>query len=879
MPAKTQQCPNCGTSMQPKFMGELQDKVMVCPACGTMVDVADTFKRVKTVRTERKRGLFGHREIVEEQVQEVRDDASHRTNPGVSQQFPFPGQAKAGSSGPTFQGRPVVITVPKIAPAQASSAGCGCGLLITLFIVGVTAIPLFFAFFRDKVELPFGISHKISNVAPSQKLLGHTSTVDFVAFSPDGTRILSMAQSDDLWLWDATTGTPITSFEVGFSQSASFSPDGHTFAVPVSDQIEIHDSQAGGLVSALPGNYYHVAYSPDGTLLAASYSSNGIDLLDSTTGKRITTLPGSLYVERMTFSPNGTYFAATDSSGLMGVWEVATGTQLYYDDPDTGSNYGLVFSPDSSQLVTCDGDTLFFWNMSNNTLTRAKSSEIEVANDVSSIHSVAWSPDGKYLALGDFFNKALVWDVENDRLDYKLTTDSDGIDSIAFSPDASTIVGGGYEEVYVWKIDHSTTPAVAVTSETERVAVEPPLGLELEPSQTIHGHEYSVDQVVYSPDGSRFVTEGSDGVWVWDAATGTPITILQDGTSGESVSFSPDGSQIVVPYQDTLRFYNASTGDVARFIPGYYYWAIFSPDGTMLATSYGLGSVKLVNSQSGILVHALPGEMYARGIAFSGDGTYITAFDSSVIGVWEVATGRQVYFDSVTDADGDDIYIEGAAFSPDGQQLVLLGYDTLYFFTMQDGALQQGETLKIRGRDTSTISAQSLVFSPDGRFLAMGGSSPSGAYIWNIAKKGLDYILNADDSISNAVFSPDGNRVIGGGYQDVYVWELGLSQPAASPTSSGSQATLTPIRTPTRGSQSTSGTCLIARQSGRVNIRQGPGVEYPTQGFLDGGTTVDGQYEGSDGMTWWHLADGRGWVRNDVVSAGPACASLPLRQP
>ncbi len=70
--------------------------------------------------------------------------------------------------------------------------------------------------------------------------------------------------------------------------------------------------------------------------------------------------------------------------------------------------------------------------------------------------------------------------------------------------------------------------------------------------------------------------------------------------------------------------------------------------------------------------------------------------------------------------------------------------------------------------------------------------------------------------------------------------------------------------------------CLITTTN-TVNLRTGPGTVYTRSDGLAAGqtATLAGQAIGSDGFTWWKLADGA-WVRSDVVEATAGCAVLPV---
>ena len=81
-------CPNCGSTMETAYLGEMMDKHVVCKACGTMFDVPDSYQRVRRTRTRRK-GILRRKEVVEE-VTELRSDQAPAPPPPRPQVFYMP---------------------------------------------------------------------------------------------------------------------------------------------------------------------------------------------------------------------------------------------------------------------------------------------------------------------------------------------------------------------------------------------------------------------------------------------------------------------------------------------------------------------------------------------------------------------------------------------------------------------------------------------------------------------------------------------------------------------------------------------------------------------------------------------------------------------
>ena len=102
-------------------------------------------------------------------------------------------------------------------------------------------------------------------------MTGHTNRVQFVAFSPDGTRAVTASMDQTAWLWDGLTGESIASLRghSGRLTQALFSPDGQ-YVVTASDDetLRLWDAKTGGLIAALRGHTAGVrvvAFTAEGT--------------------------------------------------------------------------------------------------------------------------------------------------------------------------------------------------------------------------------------------------------------------------------------------------------------------------------------------------------------------------------------------------------------------------------------------------------------------------------------------------------------------------------------------------------------------------------------------------------------------------------------
>ena len=131
-------------------------------------------------------------------------------------------------------------TAPESPPA-ASTRPCGCGTPLqgsqlgdplTGHVAGVVSV----AFSPDGTRIVSGSldqTLRIWHVAAAQQvgdpLKGHMAAAVSVAYSPDGTRIVSGGWDSTVRLWDATTGQPVGKPLIGHTDwvsSVAFSPDG-----------------------------------------------------------------------------------------------------------------------------------------------------------------------------------------------------------------------------------------------------------------------------------------------------------------------------------------------------------------------------------------------------------------------------------------------------------------------------------------------------------------------------------------------------------------------------------------------------------------------------------------------------------------------------
>jgi eukaryotic-like serine/threonine-protein kinase len=362
------------------------------------------------------------------------------------------------------------------------------------------------------------------------------------------------------------------------------------------------------------------------------------------------------------------------------------------------------------------------------------------------VNSVAYSPDGRFIATSSKDFTLKLWNCSTGDLVHRLAGHTETVWGIAYSPDGQRIASASEDKtVRIW--DTSTGQSV----------------------QTLRGHSNVVRDVAFSPDGQRIASASMDGtVMVWDAVRGERLNTLRGHSSFVlGVAYSRDGRQIASASNDrTVKLWTAATGQEALTLRGHSSVVMavaFGPDGRRVATGSGDHTVKLWDAVTGQALTTLRGHAEGvRDIAFSPDGSSIaSASADQTARIWDVQTGQEIH--SPLGHFGQTL---GVAYSPKGWQVATACADRTVRLW---GASTGHGALTLRGH---TGMAKRLAYSPDGRQIVSGGMDRT-VKLWDAASgRELRTLRGHTDTVFDVAYRSDGRQIASTGNDGtVRLWD------------------------------------------------------------------------------------------------------------
>lgn len=388
----------------------------------------------------------------------------------------------------------------------------------------------------------------------------------------------------------------------------------------------------------------------------------------------------------------------------------------------------VAYSPDGNFLATGSRDnSIKLWQVSTGREIRT------FLGHLNPVNVVVFDPSGQWLASGSSDNSVIIWDVATGNIRLKISGHSRRVSSLDFNSDGTLLASGGWDsKVYVW----NTASGEKVGEYKGNPATGIGVGV----------------QVLFTKNSQQLITGNDDGkIIIYD---------LQSGVA-----------------KDTLRNISPSScGGCPSFIQ-------LGEKGSELLSASRRGPVTLWNMQTGkkLEEYSEEGEEYN---AVGMEGKTMFASDEDTVKIWNT-TGRLINNILLTETE-----INAAALSPDGKRLATATNDRITrIWNAETGklvkelkgflneSLDNGLGLDPESYWQYNISRyvenrQSIKVSPDEKFVvkAIGPK----VQLWDLQK---GRVIRSFEGHERGVvcfeFSPDGKHLFtGSGDHTIKMWEV-----------------------------------------------------------------------------------------------------------
>lgn len=303
----------------------------------------------------------------------------------------------------------------------------------------------------------------------------------------------------------------------------AWSPDGSTLAAaPVDGPILLLDGASGETRRDLPGHGFGntaLSWSARGDRLATAGQDGRARIHDPSTGETLTTLDGgSSWVEHAAWCPAAPVLA-TAAGRTLRFWDRDGG--LISEHVDHRSTIAdIAWRPGSLEVVVATYGGLTFW-------APGRTSPVRRHEWQGSTLVIAWSPDGRYIATGDQDATIHFWITASGR-DLQMHGYPLKVRELAWNPRSRYLATGGGDTIVIWDCSgrgpEGTRPLM------------------------LQGHAGPIVSLAYQRAGPLLASTGRDGLTaVWRPGKDRrPVQRDEGDDAGTLLRWSPDDRRLAV---------------------------------------------------------------------------------------------------------------------------------------------------------------------------------------------------------------------------------------------------------------------------------------------------------------------------------------------
>jgi|GEM_PF-2404952 len=261
------------------------------------------------------------------------------------------------------------------------------------------------------------------------------------------------------------------------------------------------------------------------------------------------------------------------------------------------------------------------------------------------VFSLAYSPDGKYLASGNKDSKIMIWDIDKQKMIKMVEGHKEKIYSLSYSPNGKYLVSGGLDSrIKIW--DTSTWKVI----------------------KTIKNHVAGVRSIKYSPDG-RYLASGSDdgSVIIWDTSNWKKVKMFISSYQIMTLDFSPNGKYLAEGGTNYVKIWDTSTWKEIKTLKGKYNYTMalsFDSAGKYLIAGDFDGNIKIWETKTWVEAKTIKAHSKKIRTIVAGHNYLASGSDDGSIIIWDASSWEKIK--TIENPDGK---ILSLAYSPDGKYL------------------------------------------------------------------------------------------------------------------------------------------------------------------------------------------------------------------
>lgn len=507
------------------------------------------------------------------------------------------------------------------------------------------------------------------------------------------------------------------------------------------------------------------------------------------------------WVISVVFDPQGKYFAAGDYSGKIMVWDVqdfhrqqSRWTRVNHDHQWVQA---VEFSPDSRYLASTGEDgSLCIWVATTGELVCKQAFKADKLN------ALAYSPDGKWLALGGSCgkiflintisistgkikvektfdqhtssvtglvfhphdcnilissgndNKIILWNIENgDAFIISQDYHREGASAVAFHPGGHLLASSDYDgNIAIWNMQQLTEPVKVI----KKTGPDNPTG-----------HRAMIYALQFDPTGEVLASCSLDhNIHIWDTASWECKKILQGHTAGIiSIAFNPKQPNFLASGGDdfSIRFWDIQNNQILSKKKGTksgVSYISLSPDEKQFAVASPDGVIGIWNSEQ------LVCEWYSdfhREYVFQVNfhpRKNILVSSSNAFALWNNQTGELLS----SQPHEKGTFYDAAVFSSDGEILITADeHGIIDLWNLENN----GHHPPLTYHKSSIYSA---IFIPGTNLLATV-SDDTFLYVYDIQKENGFVFKKSGDFHLCLASDPIGSQLASAGYSgDIHIW-------------------------------------------------------------------------------------------------------------